>query len=229
VLTQAVADSWFLATKNHRSTVHSYSHSISTSSAPHPWGRAPPNCRPLTTPLITATAPYPPSSFDLIISRSLPSILRSTEYPPFLRDCIRMLKSGGHLVISFVDPSPKNFGPLMARWTEGLKLKLEMQFHCTRPSELLPYWLNEVGALAGPVEVETMDWVAVEESDGGDQWDTLRSVTGRAVYRKLYESFIQPDGGETSGVWWWEDPLIVEECRALGTTFQLYKYLHLKE
>ncbi|KAI9769728.1 MAG: hypothetical protein M1839_003604 [Geoglossum umbratile] len=227
------ADSWFLATKNHRSTVHSYSLNTSTSSAPHPWGRAPPNCRPLTTPLITTTSPYQPSSFDLIISRSLPAILRSTEYPPFLRDCARMLKPGGHLLISFVDPSPKHSGPLMTRWTEGLKLKLEMQFRCTRPSELLPYWLGEVGGWAGGVEIETMDWAAVGNPSGSDQWDELKSVTGRAVYRRLYETYVEPgDGGSARGdcaVWWWEDPLIVEECQALGTTFQLFKYLHQRE
>ncbi|KAH0536036.1 hypothetical protein FGG08_007057 [Glutinoglossum americanum] len=228
------ADTWFLATKNHRSTVHSLSHNTNQAPNPsHPWGRPPPNCRPLTSPLTATTSPYPPATFDLVISRSLPAILRSTDYPPFLRDCARILKTSGHLLISFVDPSPKDSGPLMLRWTEGLKLKLERQFRCTRPSDLLPYWLGEVGGWANRVEVETMDWVAVEGADGDDQWDALRSVTGRAVYRKLYEDFVDPEVSGVprvdSGVWWWEDPAIVEECRSLGTTFQLYRYLCQKE
>jgi hypothetical protein len=121
----------------------------------------------------------------------------------------------------------------MNRWTEGLKLKMEMQFRCTRPGELLPYWLGEVGGWAGGVEVETMDWTAVEGSEGGDQWDSLRLMTGRAVYRKLYEEFIEVGNNKTTGdgrgAWWWEDPMIVEECRTLGTTFKLQRYLCQKE
>jgi hypothetical protein len=149
-----------------------------------------------------------------------------------------MLKPGGNLLISFVDPSPQTSGPLMTRWTERLKLKLEMQFRCTRPSDLLPYWLSEVGGWTGSIEVETMDWTAVEGPDeGGDQWDTLRSMTGRAVYRKLYEGFVEPDGNAAAaaatagecGAWWWEDPAIVKECQMLGTTFQLHRYLCQKE
>ncbi|KAH0565385.1 hypothetical protein GP486_001219 [Trichoglossum hirsutum] len=228
------ADTWFLAAKNHRSTVHSISSNTSAAASPSPaWGRLPPNCRPLTSPLATSPSPYPPASFDLIISRSLPTILRSTDYPPFLRDCARMLKPGGSLLISLIDPSPRNCGPLMVRWTEGLKLKMEMQFRCTRPGELLPYWLGEIGGWAGGVEVETMDWMAVEGSEGGDQWDALRVVTGRSAYRKLYEDFVEVGNnrttGEGHGVWWWEDPMIVEECRTLGTTFQLQRYVCQKE
>src|SRR5438046_1732433 len=160
------ADSWHTAATNPFSTVLCLMSSsslpdLSTSqwTAPsnmdlHLWSNAP-------------SLPFSGESFDLVSTRSVALLLPSTDWPSFMRHCVRVLKPGGSLEISVLDPMPRNAGPLLQQWTTVyLILGLERKFSVTRPAMVIPFWLKDVTAFAPPV-VKTMAFSAVTDGDFG--------------------------------------------------------------
>ncbi len=160
--------------------------------------------------------PYSAESFDLVTTRSVAFLLKSTDIPSLLRGCHRVLKPGGSLEISVLDPMPGNAGPLLRQWTnlyliEGLKSK----FLTTRPAMIIQLWLEDVAGFAPPV-TKTMAFSAVVDDEiskadvpitnfngieqelsrysevphqGRSDLQQLKSGLGRHFYQSLYREF----------------------------------------
>ncbi|KAL9097306.1 MAG: hypothetical protein Q9165_000733 [Trypethelium subeluteriae] len=105
------------------------------------------SCTPIS-PADLPRLPYPSSSLDTIRTSSLPSLLPSAQIPALLSECHRVLAPGGTLELRLLDPLPdrKTSGPFLRAWIEvRLLLNLEMSFRCTRPSLLIPQWVQAAG------------------------------------------------------------------------------------
>jgi len=156
----AILDSpegWYLGAKHPQATFCSLgilpsSLDLSSSS----WGSPPnvdghlwPGC-----PLLS----HPTNTFDVVLIHPLFHVLRCTDWPALLKEALRVLIPGGTLTISIMDPVPKNAGPLLEDWTtKHLVLGLARKFMVSRPSLLLPCWIEEFAAFPEPV-VETMEF-----------------------------------------------------------------------
>ncbi|KAI9809938.1 MAG: hypothetical protein M1825_000371 [Sarcosagium campestre] len=158
-----IADSWHLAAKNPHDTIH---HLTATEqSYESTLGPIPPNIVTRTAPSTVYPLPYNTGSLDLILSRSLPALVRSTDWPPLLRECIRVVRTGGRIAISVLDPVPRNVGPLLRAWTAShLVQGLERKFRVTQPGALLPFWLTVFPELTSP-ELVTFAFAAVTTDD----------------------------------------------------------------
>ncbi|KAI9675043.1 MAG: hypothetical protein M1817_001449 [Caeruleum heppii] len=246
-----VADSWHLAVKNPSATINHLTFPSRESSSASALGTPPANLRQRgASPNITPF-PYRSASQDLILTRSLPMAVRSTDWPPVLKDCIRVLKPGGWLAVSALDAMPRNAGPLLQHWiSSNIMINLERKFRVTQPAALLPLWLADVAELT-PAETVPFSFQAITSpqtmlegyaSGKGDIEDEqalarassateeLRSAVGRHFYYSLYRDFVPEnvtglsnDEGKRQ-TWWWDDATIVAECQARGSEFSLMTY-----
>jgi SAM-dependent methyltransferase len=157
------AEAWNLATINPQHKVCCLFSTAEPGVPVWPWG-APPN---LDSQVWSSSPslPYEDGSVDIASSRSIASTLRSHDWPPFLRDCARVLKPQGTLNISVLDPMPRNAGPLLQQWTIAyLILGLERRFLATRPAMVMPFWLKDVPKLTPP-HIKTVTFSAVANDD----------------------------------------------------------------
>jgi len=147
---------------------------------------------------------------DLISSRSIPLILHSSQWPAFVEECVRVLRPGGVLEITILDPIPRNCGPVLRHWTaKNLVLGLERRFLVTHPAMIIPLWLGEVPGFErrdrmiftySAIDVEDPDESRLasqettdahpqpEESDCRSRREIqrLRTAVGRYFYQALY-------------------------------------------
>ncbi len=207
-----VAEPWNLAAVDAQQSVYCLSPSAAPAVPMPPWG-GPTNLYSQTW-SSSPSLPHEEGAIDLISSRSIASQLRSHDWPPFLRDCVRVLKPEGKLEISVLDPMPRNAGPLLQQWTTAyLILGLERRFLATRPAMVLPFWLKDVSELTLP-HIKTVTFSAVTNDDAdvtesinpdlmtidGDHprltgthrrrrsdVQQLRTVVGRHFYQALYK------------------------------------------
>lgn len=149
-----------MAVTNPSSTIHCLSSSpisldLSTSQwtelpnmNPHIWSNPP-------------SLPYHEESLDLVFTRSISLMVQSTDLPSWIRDCLRVLKPGGSLEISVLDPMPDNAGPLLQQWTTTYLIQeLKDRFLATRPAMIVQIWLEDVAGFSPPV-VKKMAFSAV--------------------------------------------------------------------
>ncbi len=80
----------------------------------------------------------------------------------------------------------------------------------------MPQWLKEAGFLN--VKVEKLPLPAVNARGG---WNgELEAKVGRMLYASLYEQFAPYlQGGY--GVMLWEEEALLQECRTMGTAFEM--------
>ena len=157
------AEAWDLATTNSQHKVCCLSSIPEPGVSRWPWG-APPNLDSQVW-SNSPSLPYEDGSIDIVSSRSIASMLRSHDWPPFLRDCARVLKPRGILDISVLDPMPRNAGPLLQQWTTAyLTLGLERRFSATRPAMVIPLWMEDVSQLTLP-HIKTVTFSAVTNDD----------------------------------------------------------------
>lgn len=154
--------------------------------------------------------PYRDSFMDLISSRSIALVLRSSQWPVFVQECVRVLRPGGVLEVTILDPMPRNCGPLLRRWTaKNLILGLERRFLVTHPAMIIPMWFDDVSdfdrrermtlAYSAIADEVTQDLSLAsqevvhghpqsEEADRSSRRDLqrLRTAVGRHFYQALY-------------------------------------------
>ncbi|KAH8595901.1 hypothetical protein B0O99DRAFT_511189 [Bisporella sp. PMI_857] len=202
-----------------------------------------PNIHPLAVPSPTATLPYASSIFSSIRALSLSVQLPASSLPAALKECHRIMISGGSLHLTILDPSPitSSLGPCLRTWLDNhLLLNLERQFRCINPSRLFPIWLADAGLRGEGSTIATARFLACpsvslcgshssadnlqmkgnlrDGSVDGKQIShtkhELQTQVGRMLWRELWGSFAQ---GER---WWWDDEAIVEECERMGTAWE---------
>src|SRR5947207_8460586 len=88
-------DGWVFAAKYPNATIYSVS-SHNVTAASHTWS-SPTNHHPLYTPAVTSPIPFPDNYFDVVITRTLSSVLKSDELESVLRESLRILKPSGWL------------------------------------------------------------------------------------------------------------------------------------
>jgi len=208
------AEAWDLATTNPQYKVCCLSLIPGPGVPGWPWG-VPPNLDSQVW-SNSPSLPYEDGSVDIVSSRSIASTLRSHDWPPFLRDCARVLKPRGILDISILDPMPRNAGPLLQQWTTAyLILGLERRFSATRPAMVIPLWLEDVSQLTLPhIKTVTFSAVANDDTDVVDavspglmginenhpcsagmhrrrrsNVQQLKTAVGRHFYQALYKEF----------------------------------------
>ncbi|KAI9803398.1 MAG: hypothetical protein M1833_000917 [Piccolia ochrophora] len=159
-----IADSWHLAAKNPHDMIHHLTTSQDVQ-LDSPLGPIPPNLLQRSSSATVYPLPYQTSSLDLVLSRSLATLVRSTDWPPLLRECIRVTRPGGRLAISILEPIPTHVGPLLREWTATHLISgLERKFRVTQPGALLPFWLTVFPELTAPTLV-TFTYPAVTADD----------------------------------------------------------------
>jgi SAM-dependent methyltransferase len=160
------------------------------------------------------TLPYKDSCMDLISSRLIPLLLRSSQWPVFVQECVRVLRPGGVLEVTILDPMPRNCGPLLRLWTaKNLVLGLETRFLVTHPAMIIPLQLDDVSgfgrldsmtfAYSATADEETHELrlTSKEMVDPHPQSDEanrrsrrdlqrLRTAVGRYFYQALYNDLV---------------------------------------
>ena len=162
------AEAWNLATINPQHKVCCLSLTAEPRVSAWSWG-TPPNLNSQVW-STSPSLPYEDGSVDIASSRSIALTLRAHDWPPFLRDCARVLKPQGTLNISVLDPMPRNAGPLLQQWTTAyLIVGLERRFLATRPAMVIPFWLKDVSQLTLPhIKTVTFSAVANDDTDAVD-------------------------------------------------------------
>lgn len=160
------------------------------------------------------TLPYQDSFMDLISSRSIPLLLRSSQWPVFVQECVRVLRPGGVIELTILDPMPRNCGPLLRQWTaRNLVLGLERRSLVTHPAMIIPLWLDDVAdfgrresmtfAYSATVDEDTHELRLTSEevvrahpqSDEADRrsgrdLQRLGTTVGRHFYQTLYNDLV---------------------------------------
>ncbi|KAF2686530.1 hypothetical protein K458DRAFT_362655 [Lentithecium fluviatile CBS 122367] len=174
--------------------------------------------------------PWPDCTFSHIRASTLSSLVPSAKLPELLRECYRLLAPGGMLEIRNMDAAPvrKTAGPKMRAWIEDrLSLNLERQFRCSKPCMLVPGWVSDAGfELLTPTDgVGVMKLPCAFDPYSFDVDAELKTMVGRALWKDIWGSFIEPDPVEVA--WWWEDEGVMQECLERQTVFEcgaIYAY-----
>lgn len=205
------AESWLQAATSHNAKIHcllpSDSPDLTSQWKSHPnmetnyWQNIP-------------ALPYQDSFIDLISSRSIALFLRSSQWPVFVQECVRVLRPGGVLEVTILDPMPRNCGPLLRQWTaKNLILGLERRFLVTHPAMIIPMWFDDISDF-GRREKMTLAYFATADEvtqelgltsqdvvdahpqpEAADQrsrrdLQRLRTAVGRHFYQALYNGLV---------------------------------------
>jgi SAM-dependent methyltransferase len=170
---------------------------------------------------VTAQMDYPSSYFDHVHSYTLASGMAANLVPGVLRECHRVLRPGGKLVLTFMDPSPVagTEGPLLRAWLEEhVLLRLEMHFCTSNPTKLMPLWVAQAGMEAVQCAGAEQPLRAVVGTGGlgagtAGVREELGVLCGQQLWRQTWGVFVE-------GAMWWEEGAIAEECARLGTVFE---------
>ena len=127
----------------------------------------------------------------------------------------------------------------MSFWIQHHLLRnLERTFRCANPTRLFPDWLADASlrgdgstitktrVFANPASVRlhaapelSTDCLVNDPSFKPAQEERVakaevRSLAGRLLWKHIWGPFV------TSDKWWWDDPVCVSECLALGTMWE---------
>ena len=194
----------------------------------------------------------------MIRASTLPSLLSAAQIPSLLTECYRVLVPGGTLELRLIDPLPdrKSSGPMLRAWIEvRLLLNLEMSFRCTRPSLLIPQWVQAAGFTLQPGRsrsasqtlkdsfsakrnrsmsealslAHTMQVPAAVDNQGvvGAYMDEeVGSMVGRELWKDVWGEFVTKRRGEEQ--WWWENGGCLKEAIERGTKWNILTLLAVK-
>ena len=205
------------------------------------------NVHPLAIPSPTSTLPYASRIFKAVYAFSVPIQLPANTLPALLRECRRVLITGGTLHLTLLDPSPlpTTLGPNLRTWLDNhLLINLERQFRCMNPSRLFPIWLSDAGLRALGSTISTTNFNASPSdcsspdsskssidgfliTNGGREVEEKRKILAKSDGRRALKSQVgRMLWRETWGAfvegdkWWWDDAVIIEECERLGTVWE---------
>ncbi|KAK6534549.1 hypothetical protein TWF281_005863 [Arthrobotrys megalospora] len=223
----SAADGWVLAAKYPNVTVYSVS-SQDISNPPCQWS-APLNHHALFTPQPNSPLPFPDNYFDVISTKSFPSILRLSEWVPILRECNRVLRPGGWIELQIVDPVLTKQGELLREWLEARILREMLEdSYAIKPSDDVLGFLQETGfdnvkrsRIALPASYNPK-LKSMARGQGPDP-DAARVMVlvGRHFYEELYKGFNPIMSGPGGDHLWWQNKSIKHECEVLNTCFGL--------
>ena len=167
---------------------------------------------------------FPDCSFDHIRASSLPAIWPASKIKAVLEDSYRMLARGGILEIRLMNPIPHaSAGPELRNWVDtNLILELEKAFISSRPAILIPMWCREIGFSIGEasssVSVESRGMQQqillpiVADSPENNVEEKIQCEVGRSLFSHTWGRYI-------SGCPFWEDEIVLKECREKNMSF----------
>ncbi|KAK6507111.1 hypothetical protein TWF481_005560 [Arthrobotrys musiformis] len=223
----SAADGWVLAAKYPNVTVYSVS-SQDISNPPCQWS-APLNHHALFIPQPNSPLPFPDNYFDVISTKSFPSILRLSEWIPILRECNRVLRPGGWIELQIVDPVLTKQGELLREWLDARIIREMLEdSYAIKPSDDVLGFLQETGfdnvkrsriALPASFNPKLKN---IARGQGPDP-DAARVMVlvGRHFYEELYKGFNPIMSGPGGDHLWWQNKAIKHECEVLNTCFGL--------
>jgi hypothetical protein len=166
--------------------------------------------------------PYPENYFSHIRASTLLSLVPSAKLPELFNECHKLLAPGGVLEVRVMDAAPvrKTAGPVMRMWIEDrLSVNLERLFRCSKPSSLVPGWLEDAGyeMIASEKDQNVMLPCAFDPNSS-DIDDELSTIIGRAFWKDIWGRFV--DDAPDKPRWWWDDEEILQECLKRQTVFE---------
>ncbi|KAL6706510.1 hypothetical protein ACN47E_005449 [Coniothyrium glycines] len=170
----------------------------------------------------TIPLPYPEQYFSHIRASTLPSIMPSAKLPELFNECNKLLAPAGIFEIRIMDAVPlrNTAGPLMRMWIEDrLSVELERLFRCSKPSSLVPTWLEAAGFEIATLEHNSnVTLPCAFDSASSDVEEELAMMIGRTFWKDLWGPFVVDSTNETR--WWWEDEAIIQECLQRDTRLE---------
>jgi len=184
--------------------------------------------------------PFPDNYFDVVVTRTLSSVLKADELDSVLRESFRVLRPGGWLELHTIDPTLTRAGDITKRWIESrILVPMENNFFSVRPSDRILGIMDELGysavksaRIALPtvqsarnkgLHSQNNDKNSNNNSGGGDN-DAQKVMVylGRQLYEELYGQFLQAGHiGDGIPQWWWNSKTVKKECERGNTCFGL--------
>ncbi|KAF3928190.1 hypothetical protein AA313_de0206214 [Arthrobotrys entomopaga] len=214
-----VADGWVLAAKYPNATFYS----VSTEEPEYPVDQyiMPSNHNHIYTPSISSPLPFPDNYFDVVVTRTLSSVLKSEELEAVLRESLRILRPGGWLELHTIDPTLARAGNITKHWIESRVLApMENDIFSARPSDRILHRMQELGyhkVKNARIALPTFT------TDGGES-DAQKIMVhlGRHFYEELYGQFLRAGHiGAGNPAWWWDSTAVRQECQRENTCFGL--------
>jgi SAM-dependent methyltransferase len=171
--------------------------------------------------------PFPDGYFDVIVSRSVSTVLRNDQWARFFFDCRRVLKPGGQLEILSVDAHLNSEGQRMSSWVDKhIVDRLEAHNLSKLPSDTVLDTMEIVtmenirrARVALPTSLSAPK-VHSAASSSQDVIDSSRMMAflGRHFYQDLYGKMMRSQQGAE---WFWSHSDVQEECERHQTKMVL--------
>jgi SAM-dependent methyltransferase len=188
---------------------------------------APLNHHSLYVPSLSSPMPFPDGYFDVIVSRSVSTVLRNDQWARFFFDCRRVLKPGGQLEILSVDAHLNSEGQRMSSWVDNhIVNRLEAHSLSKLPSDTVLDTMEIVNlenirrarvALPTSLSASKVPNAASSSQDAIDA-SRMMSFLGRHFYQDLYGKMMRSQPGAE---WFWSHPDIQNECERHQTKMVL--------
>ncbi|ETS80521.1 hypothetical protein PFICI_08050 [Pestalotiopsis fici W106-1] len=196
-----------------------------------------PNLHPVTAPTLQAKLGFSNlkhESFTSVTCLRMGSMLAKYDVPIVLAEIYKLLKPGGALHVTLMDPCPEEqvCGPLMRKWMrDNLIVELEKHARTTSPSRDVPAWMK-AAELRGRGSHYTQYHVPVvpagyDRIQDDKQWEP---AMGEARCRVMAMLWYEIWGNLIHDCkWWWDDEDILKECAEYGTYFAYFFVTGVKE
>ncbi|KAF3909107.1 hypothetical protein ABW21_db0205413 [Orbilia brochopaga] len=223
-----VADGWVLAAKYPNATFYS----LSSEDIEYVDDRytMPSNHHHIFTPSVSSPIPFPDNYFDVVVTRTLSSVLKTNDLEAVLRESLRILRPGGWLELDTIDPTLTRAGNITRHWIESRVLApMENDFFGAKPSDKILHIMHDLGyhkVKNAKIALPTFTTERILSSDvgAGGESDAQRVMVnlGRHFYEELYGQFLRAGHiGAGSPSWWWDSMAVRQECERENTCFGL--------
>lgn len=178
--------------------------------------------------------PFPDNHFDVVLSSTFASEVKSASWLAVLGECRRCIHSDGWIELQSMDPIPSRQGVLMQAWVEarlvpgledcGLAVKPSKRTHYLETAGFANIKTCKIALPAVGRGPGSGSGAATGASGPGLEQDATRVMVqaGRHYYQELFHDYLKPlSGGANAGrlPWWWYNRAIRQECEREGTLF----------
>ncbi|KAK6505590.1 hypothetical protein TWF481_007482 [Arthrobotrys musiformis] len=223
-----VADGWVLAAKYPNATF--YSVSSEDVEYPEDLYDMPSNHHHIYTPSVSSPIPFPDNYFDVVVTRTLSSVVKSSQLESVLRESLRILRPGGWLELHTIDPTLTRAGNITKHWIESRVLApMENDFFSSKPSDRILHLMQDLGyhkvknaRIALPTFPSSRPQSPGGAAGGESDAQKVMVYLGRHFYEELYGQFLRAGHiGAGSPSWWWDSMAVRQECQRENTCFGL--------
>ncbi|KAF3085587.1 hypothetical protein TWF569_008581 [Orbilia oligospora] len=223
-----VADGWVLAAKYPNATF--YSVSSEDVEYPEDLYSMPSNHHHIYTPSVSSPIPFPDDYFDVVVTRTLSSVVKSSQLESVLRESLRILRPGGWLELHTIDPTLTRAGNITKHWIESRVLApMENDFFSSKPSDRILHLMQDLGyhkvknaRIALPTFPVSRPLSPSGGAGGELDAQNVMVYLGRHFYEELYGQFLRAGHiGAGSPSWWWDSMAVRQECQRENTCFGL--------